>query len=60
MAMAVWTALVSGEQRTRLGLGERPSMDWRALRTRAWPLGDRLMGVGGDNTSEEAMCGGVM
>lgn len=42
MAMAVWTALVSGEHRTTLGAGERPSIDCRALRTRACPLEDRL------------------
>lgn len=41
--MAVWIARVSGEHRTTLGVGERPSIDCRALRTRACPLGDRLV-----------------
>ena len=42
MAIAVWIALVSGEQKTTVGGGERPSIDCRALRTNACPLGDRL------------------
>lgn len=43
MATAVWIALVSGEQNTTVGGGDKPSIDCRALRTNACPLGDRLM-----------------
>ena len=42
MAMAVWIALVNGEQSTTLGGGERPAIACRAPLTNACPLRDKL------------------
>lgn len=42
VAMAVWSALVRGEQSTTAGAGESPTIAPRASRTSACPLSDNL------------------
>lgn len=54
MAIAVWIALVRGEHRTTLGVGESPSIDCRARRTSACPLEDRLKMQSSGVTGREA------